>query len=135
MVSGLPGSSYTPPVTRRAVRATVIGAAVVAVVGLLLGIVLGQVGWALFGVLGLALGLMNNMLGVLAMASFASSQPSKLRFAGSVIVRLAAISVIAIGCALLFRPAGFGVFVGLVAFQFVAMVSALPPLIKEVRRG
>ena len=135
MLSGSPGSPYTPPVTRRTVRATAISVAAVAVGGVLVGLALGQLGWALFGVLGLALGLMNNMLGVLAVTNFNGPTISKIRFAGSVVVRLAAITVIAFGCALLFRPAGFGVFIGLIVFQFVAMASSLRPLIKEVRRG
>lgn len=135
MLSGMSGTPYTPPVTRRTVRLTAIVTGVVAVVALLVGLLVGQAGWALFGILGLLLGLVNNVLGVLSVTSFATTHPSKMRFAGSVLARLAAISVLAFGCALLFRPPGFGVFAGLVVFQFLALVSSMPPLIKEVRRG
>lgn len=134
MLSGTSGTPYTPPVTRRTVRLTAIVVGAVAAGSLLVGWSLGHLGFALFGVLGLALGLVNNIFGVLAVTNFASEQPSKIRFAGSVVGRLAVVSVIAFACALLFRPAGFGVFVGLVVFQFLGLMSSLPPLMKEVRR-
>lgn len=135
MLSGTSGTPYTPPVTRKTIRLTAIVVGSVSVGSLLVGWSIGYIGFALFAVLGLVLGLVNNILGVKAVAGLASEQPSKLRFAGSVVGRLAVISVIAVGCALLFRPPGFGVFLGLVVFQFLGLVSSLPPLIKEVRRG
>ena len=48
--------------------------------------------------------------------------------------RLALITVLAFGCALLFRPAGLGVFAGLAVFQFLAVASSMVPLIKEIRK-
>jgi hypothetical protein len=44
------------------------------------------------------------------------------------------ITVLAFACALLFRPAGIAVFGGLAVFQFLAIVSSMLPLIKEIRK-
>jgi len=65
---------------------------------------------------------------------FSDAKPSKIRFTGSVLVRLAAITVIAFGLVLLFRPPGLAVFGGLALFQFLAIVSSMLPLIKEIRQ-
>ena len=134
MLTGMSGTPYTPPVTRRTVRWSAIGAGVAAVVALGVLIPLGYTGAALFGVLGLALGLGNSVLAVVSVTNFVRTQPSKVRFAGSVLTRLAAITIIAFGCALLFRPNGFGVFGGLVVYQLVLVVCTMLPLIKEIRQ-
>ena len=65
---------------------------------------------------------------------FAETKPSKARFSGTVLARLAFITVIAFGCALLFRPAGIAVFAGLAVFQLLAVASSMVPLIKEIRK-
>jgi hypothetical protein len=83
---------------------------------------------------GIALGVLNMALAVRSVAKFAATQPSKMRFSGSVLGRLAVITVIAFGCALLFRPAGIAVFAGLAAFQLLATASSMVPLIKEIRK-
>ena len=44
------------------------------------------------------------------------------------------IPAIALGCAFAFRPAGIAVFGGLALFQFLAIVSSILPLIKEIRQ-
>lgn len=134
MLTGMSGTPYTPPVTRKTVRRSAIAAAVVAVVALVLLIPAGYPGWALFGILGLALGLGNSVLAVVSVTNFANTQPSRARFMGSVLTRLAIITVVAFACALLFRPSGFGVFGGLAVFQFLVVVSSMLPLIKEIRQ-
>lgn len=134
MLMGMSGTPYTPPVTRNTLRRTAIAAAVVAVVALAVSIPLGYGGFAVFGVLGLLLGMGNNVLAVVSVNRFAQHRPSKSRFAGSVLTRLAIITVVAFACALLIRPAGFGVFAGLAVFQFLAVLSSMLPLIKEIRQ-
>jgi heme O synthase-like polyprenyltransferase len=134
MLTGMSGTPYTPPVTRRTVTRSAITAGVVAVVALALLIPAGYPGWALFGIVGLALGLANAVLAVVSVTNFANARPSKARFMGSVLTRLAVITVIAFVCALAFRPSGFGVFGGLAVYQFVLVVCSMLPLIKEIRQ-
>ena len=50
------------------------------------------------------------------------------------LARLAVITVLALACAYFFRPAGIAVFAGLALFQFLAIVSSMLPLIKEIRQ-
>ena len=131
MVSGSP---YTPPVTRATFRRTVVLAAIVgggAVVALVLA---GYPGYAAFGVLGLGLGALNLGLAVRSVAHFASAGASKAAFSGSVLARLAVITVAALAFAVLFRPYGIAVFGGLALFQLLAIVSSALPLIKEIRQ-
>lgn len=133
MLTGTP--AYTPPVTRATVRRSAIAAAVVAVVALAVTIPMGYGLYAVFGTVGLALGVLNSWLVMRAVVNFAAMQPSKMAFSRSVLGRLALITVLAFGCALLFRPEGLGVFVGLAIFQFLAVASSMVPLIKEMRKS
>lgn len=127
-------SSYTPPVTRATLRRAAIGGAVVVVLALAVLVPLGYGAFALFGCVGIALGVLNMALAVRSVAKFTTTKASKARFSGSVLGRLAVITVIAFGCALLFRPAGIAVFAGLAVFQLLATASSLVPLIKESRK-
>lgn len=134
MLTGMSGTPYTPPVTRKTVRRSAIAGAVVGVVALVVAVPAGYTAWALFGILGLLMGLANSVLAVVSVTNFANKQPTKARFMGSVLSRLAVITVVAFACALLFRPSGFGVFGGLAVFQFVVVVCSMLPLIKEIRQ-
>ncbi len=125
---------YIPPVTRATFRRSVFGAAVAAVLGLAVLVPAGLGMYGLFGVVGLALGVLNSYLTVRAVQRFAVDKPSKGQFSVSVLGRLGVITVLAFVCALLFRPAGIAVFGGLVVFQFVGIVSSMLPLIKEIRQ-
>jgi hypothetical protein len=122
VVIGTP--TYTPPVTRATLRRAAIGGAAVVVVALAVLVPMGLYAYALFGCVGIALGVLN----------IAATKPSKMRFSGSVLGRLAVITVLAFGCALLFRPAGIAVFAGLAVFQLLATASSMVPLIKEIRK-
>ena len=149
MVTGT-GTPYTPPVTRTTLRRSALAAAVVGLLGVAVLVPLGHGNYALFGCLGLGLGLLNSALVVLSVERFSrltpanprsqlspgrsTAKPSKVRFSGSVLVRLAAITVLAFGLVLLFHPAGVAVFGGLAVFQLLAITSAMLPLIKEIRQ-
>lgn len=125
---------YTPPVTRATFRRSAIGAVVVGVLALAIMVPAGYGPYALFGCVGLMLGVLNSALVLQSVVRFANNRPSKVRFSGSVLGRLAVITALAFGCALLFRPAGIAVFGGLAVFQFLAVVSSMLPLIKEIRQ-
>lgn len=131
MVTGTP---YTPPITRTTLRRSAIAALVVGVLAVAVLVPMGYVGYALFGCLGLGLGLLNSALVVRSVERFSDTKPSKARFSGSVLIRLAAITVLAFGLVLLFRPEGIGVFGGLAVFQLIAIGTSMLPLIKEIRQ-
>jgi hypothetical protein len=127
-------SPYTPPVTRATFRRSMQMSAVVAVVAVAVLIATGLGMFGLFLCVGIALGALNSWLVMRSVANFANTRPSKAKFSGSVLGRLAVITVLAFACALLFRPAGIAVFGGLAVFQFLAIVSSMLPLIKEIRK-
>lgn len=126
--------AYTPPVTRAMFRRTVVMAGIAGAVALVVLLVTGYGLFGLFLLVGMALGAANMGLAVRSVATFVRTQPSKARFSGSVLGRLAVITVIALGCAFAVRPAGIAVFGGLALFQFLAIVSSMLPLIKEIRQ-
>jgi predicted lipid-binding transport protein (Tim44 family) len=87
---------------------------------------------AAFFCAGLALGLLNTTMVQRSAARFAAmGNPSKKRFAGSVLGRLALITVL--GIAVLVQPEGLGVFAGLAAFQLLMIFMASIPLLRELR--
>lgn len=102
-------------------------------------VVLAPMGYPLAGAFftaGLALGLLNTTLVQRSAARFsAMGNPSKKRFALSVLSRLALITVLALGLAVLLKPEGLGVFAGLAAFQFLMIVLAAIPMLTELRRA
>ena len=126
--------SYTPPVTRAMFRRTTIMAGVVTAIVVAVLVVLGYGLFGLFLAVGVALCTLNMWLAVRSVAHFATARPSKARLSGSVLGRLAVITVLALGVAWLVRPAGIAVFGGLALFQFLAIVSSMLPLIKEIRQ-
>ncbi|MGH3888036.1 MAG: hypothetical protein ACRDSZ_16000 [Pseudonocardiaceae bacterium] len=85
---------------------------------------------------GLGLGLLNTRLVQRSAARFAAiGDPSKRRFAMAVLARLALITALAVGLALVLQPEGLGVFAGLAALQLLMIFMASIPLIKELRRS
>ncbi len=116
-------------------RATLIAAAL----GAASFVVLAPMGYPLAAAFfcgGLGLGLLNTKLVQRSAARFAASgDPSKRRFAVAVLARLALITVLAVGLALVLQPEGLGVFAGLAALQLLMIFIASVPLVKELRRS
>jgi hypothetical protein len=127
------GTPYTPPVTLATFRRSLVLAAVVGGLCAVAMVALGYWVAALCGLFGLALGALNSYLVLQAVIRFAVDGPSKAKFARSVLSRLALITVLAVICAWFVRPDGFAVFGGLALFQFLAIVSSMVPLVKEIR--
>ena len=123
--------SYTPPVTVATFRRAAIMAAVAAAAAVVVLVLVGYPLFGLFLVVGVGLGTLNMWLAVRSVARFATTRPSRARFSGSVLGRLAVITVVV---AWLVRPAGIAIFGGLALFQFLAIVSSTLPLIKEIRQ-
>jgi hypothetical protein len=132
VVLTVPG--YTPPVTRATFRRSAIAAAVVGVVAAAILASLGYGLYAVFGCVGLALGVLNSYLTMRAVVRFAETKPSRARFSASVLGRLGVITLAAFACVLLFPPPAIAVFGGLIVFQFLGIASSLLPLIKEIRQ-
>jgi hypothetical protein len=128
--------TMVPPVNRRTLRRTLVWAAVAGVLGTAVAIWFGQPLAAVFGWVGLGLGAFNARMAQVSVARYSDrGEFSKGRFALSVLGRLGVITVIALGCAVLLRPAGLAVFAGIAVFQLLTIVSAMLPLVKEIRQS
>jgi hypothetical protein len=124
---------YTPvSATANLRRSAVLGA----VLGGMSIVVLSVMGHPLMGVFataGLALGALNNLLLQRAVVSRAMGQVSKKRFSGGVFTRLGGITVLALALALIVRPDGLAIFVGLAVFQVLMLVGAAVPVFRSLR--
>jgi hypothetical protein len=117
---------------RSAVLAAVLGA-----LSLLVTALAGHVVLGLFGCVGLGLGALNSWLVQRSVVRFVASQAPgrKRQFTLSVLGRLGLVTVLALACALVVRPAGLGVFAGLAVFQLLMLGGASLPLVKELRHS
>jgi hypothetical protein len=88
-----------------------------------------------FGV-GLLLGLLNAVGVQRSVAAItAEAHPLKKKMAMNSASRLLIITVIGLGVAFVFRPAGLGVVFGLALFQVLLVVSTALPVWKKLRTG
>ena len=110
---------------------------VASILGLLSIVVLAFNGHAfagMFACIGLALGALNNRMLQRSVLSYAENETIRRgQFSRKVFARLAVITAIAFGCALLSRPDGLGVFVGLAVFQVLMLVGAAVPVFRSMR--
>ena len=60
-------------------------------------------------------------------------QPTRKQLAVSTLVRLAVLSVVAVGIAVWFWPDGIGLLLGLAIFRLIALVMTTIPLLKELK--
>jgi hypothetical protein len=102
--------------------------------------ILGQLGeWdtATLTAAGVLLGLVNQVATELWLARLISSgqEPTRARIAASTITRLMLLSVVAIGFAVAFWPAGVGLLLGLALFRLIALVMTGIPLLKELKKA
>lgn len=115
-------------------RRPLLMAGAMGVLGLVATGLLGHIFMGVFGCVGLALGLLNTRLVQRSVSrATITENPSKRALAFSALGRLAIITVIAVGLALLVRPDGLGVFVGLAVFQFIITASTAGTVVKELR--
>src|SRR3954470_7953389 len=116
-------------------RKTIVVAVVLAVAAYW---VLGQLGeWTLAGCIagGVALGLVNHLATEywLLKLLVSGEQPPRAKLTASTITRLAVLSIVAVGCAVAFWPAGIGLLLGLALFRLIALVMTTIPLLKELK--
>jgi hypothetical protein len=126
---------YTPVSAAANLRRSMVVAAVLGVISIVALAFVGHALMGVFGCLGLALGAVNNRMLQLSVLRYAKAggAVTKKQFRRGVMGRLAALTLIALGCALLVRPDGLGVFVGLAVFQVLMLVGAAIPVFRSLR--
>ena len=101
--------------------------------------VAGQLGeWRLAACIagGIALGLINHLATEYWLMKIITSgeQPSRNQMIASTMTRLAVLTVVAIGIALVFWPDGIGLLLGLALFRLIALAMTGIPLLKELKK-
>lgn len=126
---------YTPVSAAANLRRSVVVSAVLSVVAIVVTSVAGHPLMGVFGAVGLGLGALNNRMLQLSVLRYANAGGtiSKKQFRHGVMFRLAAVTLVAIGLALLIRPDGLGVFAGLAVFQLLMLVGAAVPVFRSLR--
>ena len=115
-------------------RRPLLMAGAMGALGLLATGLLGHILMGVFGCVGLGLGLLNTRLVQRSVSrATITENPSKRALAFSALGRLAIITVLAVGIALIIRPDGLGVFAGLAVFQFIITASTAGTVVKELR--
>ncbi len=112
-------------------------AGVLAFAGLWVAVGLGEWQVGIFVAAGVALGLANGVFtdAFLLRATESDNMLSRKQFAISSLVRLSAISLIAVTLTVAFWPYGGAVLGGLAAFHLLALVLTALPLLKELRQA
>src|SRR3954469_2479161 len=86
---------------------------------------------------GVLLGLLNHLLTEywLLRIITGGAQPTRGELTRTTIVRLAVLSVVAIGAAVAFWPAGIGLLLGLAIFRLISLAMTAIPLLKELKNA
>ncbi len=100
---------------------------------------IGQVGEWLTATLtaaGILLALLNHLAGERWLGKVISSgdSPTRGSIAAAAFTRLAILSVVAVGTAVVFWPHGVGLLLGLALFRLIALVMTSLPLLKELKK-
>jgi asparagine N-glycosylation enzyme membrane subunit Stt3 len=98
----------------------------------------GQLGeWRLAGCIagGVFLGLVNHLVTEYWLLKTISSgaTPTRNQMIVSTVMRLAVLTVVAVGFAVIFWPDGIGLLLGLAIFRLIALVMTTLPLLKELK--
>ena len=116
-------------------RKTLLVAAVLAAASLWVLGALGEWPLAFALVIGVALGLGNHLVTEFWLLRIitAGIQPSRNAMIRSTIARLAVLTAVAVGVAVLMWPDGLGVLFGLAIFRLIALSMTSLPLLKELK--
>jgi hypothetical protein len=133
-VPGVPARASVGTVVRDQ-RKTLLVAAILAGAALW---VLGALGeWRLASALaiGVLLGLLNHLFTEFWLLRIITSgkQPSRAAMVRSTILRLAVLTVVAVGIAVVTWPDGIGVLLGLAIFRLIALTMTSVPLLHELK--
>ena len=124
---------YTPVSAVANLRRAAIISAFLSVAAVVVTALYGHPLMGVFVALGFALGAVNNRMLQRSVIRRATGDVSKKKFNGGVFGRLGGITLLAICMALLDRPDGLGVFVGLAVFQLLMLVGAAVPVFRSLR--
>ena len=130
---------YTPVSAAANLRRASLVSVVLSVVAVAATAALGHPLMGVFGALGLFLGAVNNRLLQKAVVQYANAvtagakDSTKGKFRGGVFMRLGAVTLVAFAFALLVRPDGVAIFVGLAVFQVLMLVGAALPVFRSLR--
>ena len=125
---------YTPVSAAANLRRSVVISAGLAVAAIVVTIVVGHPLMGLFGTIGLALGAGNNWLLQRSVLRYGADESiGRKQFRNGVLRRLSAVTLVAIGLAVLVRPDGLAVFVGLAAFHAIMLIGAAAPVFASLR--
>lgn len=125
---------YTPVSAAANLRRSIVISAVVAVAAVVVTIALGHPLMGLFGAVGLALGALNNWLLQRSVLRYGADESiGKKQFRNGVLRRLTAVTLVAIGLAILVRPDGIAVFIGLAVFHAIMLIGAAAPVFTSLR--
>ena len=125
-----------PVDTAFVLRRSVVFSAGLAAAAVLVLAVYGYISFALLLCVGLALGIVNSWFVHRSAVRYGSSGPisTKRMITVGMLPRLALITLVALTLAILFRPAGIGVLVGLAVYQVITVVTSSMSMVKELRR-
>lgn len=126
---------YTPVSAAANLRRSTVLGAVLGAVAIAVTSLQGHPLMGVFGLLGIALGALNNRMLQVSVIAYAQApdKMTKKRFRNGVFGRLGGITILAIAIGLLIRPDGLGVFAGLAVFQILMLVGAAVPVFRSLR--
>jgi hypothetical protein len=117
-------------------RKTILVAVALAVAAYWIAGQLGEWRLATAIAIGVGLGLVNHLVTEWWLLRIIASgeQPTRGRMVASTITRLAVLTVVAVGVAVLMWPDGIGLLLGLALFRLIALVMTSIPLLKELKQ-
>lgn len=125
---------YTPVSAAANLRRAVLSSSVLGLVAIVVLSLAGYPLLAVFGCVGLGLGAVNNRLLQRSVLRYGLNESvTQKQFRHGVMGRLGLVTLIAAACALLVRPDGLAVFVGLAVFHVIMLVGAAVPVFRSLR--
>jgi hypothetical protein len=125
---------YTPVSAAANLRRSAIIGAGLGVVALVVLSVAGHPLAGVFGLLGLALGAVNNRMLQRSVVRYAThAEVSRKQFRRGVMARLGVITLLALALGFFIRPDGLGLFFGIAAFQILMLIGASVPVFRSLR--
>jgi len=136
VLSGLKAAAAdVPAATVIGMRRPLLISAVLGVLGLVAAGLLGHLQMGILGCVGLGLGLANTRLLQRDVVKVISSENPQKKAIGILSARrLMFIAFIAVLFGFFLRPDGFGVFLGLAAYQLINIANTVLPVMKELRQ-
>jgi hypothetical protein len=125
---------YTPVSAAANLRRSALIGAALGVVALVVLSVAGHPLAGVFGLLGLALGAINNRMLQRSVVRYAThAEVSRKQFRRGVMARLGVITLLALALGFFVRPDGLGLFFGIAAFQILMLIGASVPVFRSLR--